>query len=121
MSPTELTTRVRVETGCVVVVLTLLGGWAGGLTAAAGVCAGGLMAIVNFHWLSRRVLRGLGPADGLALGWSLGFGLRFATLTAATAILLANQWVHPLAVVVGLTLLPCTLVRCGLAEASRRG
>jgi ATP synthase I chain len=120
MSPTELTSRVTFETGCVVAVLTLLAGWAGGFAAAAGVCAGGTMAIVNFRSLSRRFVGLLGNADGAVVGWAFGFGLRFAALSVATAILVASEWAHPLGVVVGFTLLPCTLIRCGLA-ASRQG
>lgn len=121
MSPSELTSRVTLETGCVVAVLTLLAGWAGGLAAATGVCAGGAMAVANFRWLSRRVVRVLGQGDGPAVGWALGFGVRLGALAAAIAALVASEWAHPVWVVVGFTLLPCTLIRCGLAEASRQG
>ena len=121
MNPTELTSRVTFETGCVVVVLTLLAGWAGGVAAAAGVCAGGALAIANFRWLSRRVVGVLGHPDGAVVGWAFGFGVRFAALAAAIAALVASEWAHPLGVVVGFTLLPCIVIRCGLAEASRQG
>jgi hypothetical protein len=120
MSPTELTSRVTFETGCAAAVLTLLAGWVGGLTVAAGVGAGATMAIANFRWLSWRVV-GLGRADGAVPGWAVGFGLRFAALATAIGVLLASEWVHPVGVVIGFTLLPCTLIRRGLAETNRQG
>jgi hypothetical protein len=121
MSPIELMSRVTFETGCVVAVLTLLAGWAAGLPAAVGVGTGGTMAIVNFRWLSRRVIGVLGQADAPVVGWVFGFGVRFAALAVAIGALTASGWAHPVGVVVGFTLLPCTLIRRGLLEADRRG
>ena len=116
MSPMELTSRVTWESGGAVAVLSLVSGLVGGVPAAAGVGAGGVLAIANFRWLAGRVVSVLDgvPAPG---GWALGFGIRFIALAVATAGLMASEWAHPLGVVVGLTVLPCALVLRGLGQA----
>lgn len=122
MSPTDLTSRVTFESGGVVAALALLAVWVGGVTAAAGVCAGGALAIANFRWLSGRtltVLAGLSGQGPLG-GWALGFGLRLGALAAVTAGLLVSGWAHPVGVVVGFTVLPCVLIVRGLALARER-
>jgi hypothetical protein len=123
MSPTELSARVTRDTGGLVAALTLLAGWVGGAAAAVGVCAGGALALVNFLWLSGRVVAVLGDVSGGSAsygGWVLGFGLRLVTLAVATGFLVGSGWAHPVGVVVGLTVLPCTLIMRGLAQASAR-
>ena len=133
----ELMSRVTIETGYLVIALSVLAGWIGGLTAAAGVCAGGAMAIVNFRWLSRRVLGGLGQAGTSAdapggtqadsphgvpvAGWVLGFGVRFTVLAVAIGAVVASGWAHPVGLVIGFSLLPFTLIGRGLLEGTRRG
>jgi hypothetical protein len=44
-------------------------------------------------------------------------GLRFLAFGAACAVLLATGWAHPVALVAGLTALPCALVGHGLRAA----
>jgi len=122
MSPTDLTSRVTFDSGGLVAALALLAGWVAGITAAAGVCAGGALAILNFRWLAGRtltVLAGLSGHGPLG-GWALGFGLRLGALAAVTAGLLMSGWAHPVGVVVGLTALPCVLIVRGLAFARER-
>lgn len=116
MSPIELTSRVTWESGGAVAALSFLSGLIGGVPVAAGVGAGGVLAIANFRWLAGRVV---GVLDGVPApgGWALGFGLRLMALAAATAGLLASGWAHPLGIVVGFTILPCALVRQGFAGA----
>jgi hypothetical protein len=117
MKPTELTSRVAWEAGGGVAILALVSGLLGGAAVAAGVGAGGLLAIANFRWLAGRVVGVLdgGPAPG---GWALGFGLRLAAMACATAGLLATGAVHPLGMVVGLTVLPGALIVRGLWESA---
>lgn len=116
MTPMELTSRVTWESGGAVAVLSLVSGLVGGVPVAAGVGAGGVLAITNFRWLAGRVVSVLGgvPTPG---GWALGFGLRLIALACATAGLMATGLVHPLGVVVGLTVLPGALVLRGLRQA----
>lgn len=119
MSPIELTSRVTWESGGAVAALSFLSGLIGGVPVAAGVGAGGVLAIANFRWLAGRVVAVLDgmPAPG---GWALGFGLRLLALAAATAGLLASGWVHPVGIVAGFTVLPCALVRQGVARTRAR-
>jgi len=116
MTPMELTSRVTWESGGAVAVLSLVSGLVGGIPVAAGVGAGGVLAITNFRWLAGRVVSVLGGVPTLG-GWALGFGLRLIALACATAGLMATGLVHPLGVVVGLTVLPGALVLRGLRQA----
>ena len=50
-------------------------------------------------------------------GWIFGAGVRFAVLFVAFAALCAGGYAHPVAVVVGLTVLPCALIAQGLRSA----
>jgi hypothetical protein len=121
MSPAELTSRVTADTGYLVAALALLAAWVGGAAAAVGVLAGGGLALANFRWLAGRVLA-LGEVGGAAPagGWIPGFALRLAAMGVATAVLVATGWAHPVALVAGLTTLPCAVVARGLAQAGAR-
>jgi hypothetical protein len=116
MSPVELTSRVTWESGWAVALLSLGAALGIGGSAAAGVVAGGILAILNFRWLAGRVvcvLDGVPPPGG----WVLGFGVRLVALAAATAALMGSGWAHPLGVVAGFTVLPCALIWHGLGQA----
>ena len=116
MSPTQLTSRVTWETGGAVAALALASGLVGGVPLAAGVGAGGALAIANFRWLAGRVMGALDgmPAPG---GWGLGLGLRLAAVACAAAGLMAGGLAHPVGIVIGLTVLPGALVARGLRQA----
>jgi hypothetical protein len=95
--------------------LALAAAWLGGPAGAAGAGAGVVLALGNFRWLVARVsCVAPGPARAL---WSVGAGLRFVAVGAVTAALLAAGWAHPVALVAGLTALPCALVGHGLRAA----
>jgi len=47
----------------------------------------------------------------------MGAGLRLVVFGALCATLLASGWAHPLALVAGLTALPCALINHGLRAA----
>jgi hypothetical protein len=120
MIQTDLTGRVVRENGVAVIVLAVLAAAVAGTTGAAGVLAGGALALGNFWWLSGRAAAAVsGPAPAAA-GWGLTFGLRFVALAAATAILLVSGWAHPVGLLIGLTVLPCGLIARGLADATHR-
>ena len=115
MSPMESTSRVTWESGCAVAPCSPVRPRRRG-PVAAGVGAGGALAIANFRWLAGRVVASStgAPRPG---GWALGFGLRLVVLGAATAGLHGQRLGAPAGVVVGFTVLPCALVRHGLAQA----
>ena len=49
------------------------------------------------------------------------FSPRFAACTVACALLLTTGWAHPVALVVGFTVLPCDLIARGLARLEAAG
>jgi hypothetical protein len=116
----DFTSRVALEATVIVAVLALPAAWIGGLSAALGVLAGGLLSVGNFCWLSRQARAACDAVSGVARrdGWMLLSGLRLLVATAACAILLATGWIHPVALLVGLTVLPYEVIAQGL-RASR--
>jgi len=123
MTTSELSTRVTIESGvaCAAVALVAFAGW--GTAAGAGVAASGILMIMNFRWLARGVAAAAaaGGRDGRLAAWALSAAWRFALLIAAFALLLASGWVHPVAVVAGLVVLPCAVVARGLSAARTEG
>ena len=115
----ELRLRVTLETTIAVVALALPAAWLGGASAGIGVLAAGLLTLGNFWWLSRAAsAAGASGARRRDLaGWIVAAGARFTVLFAAFAALCAGGYAHPVAVVVGLTVLPCALIARGLRTA----
>ncbi len=117
MTPGELTTRVTLDTCAVVAALAAVAAWLGGAPAGVGVLAGGALAVVNFRWLVARASAATAAGNAAASAWLVGAGLRFTVCIVACALLLTTGWVHPIALVAGLTVLPCDLIARGLAGA----
>ena len=115
----ELCLRVTMETAIVVAVLALSAAWLAGPSAAVGVLAAGALTVGNFWWLSRAAASAGDPGAPRreATGWIVGAGARYAVLFAAFAALCAGGYAHPVAVVVGLSVLPCALIAQGLRSA----
>jgi hypothetical protein len=115
----ELRLRVTLETTVGVVALALPAVWLGGASAGIGVLAAGLLTLGNFWWLSRAasVSGASGARRPELAGWIVAAGARFIVLFAAFAALCAGGYAHPVAVVVGLTVLPCALIARGLHVA----
>ena len=117
MTPSELTTRVTLDTSAAVLALAALAGWLLGVPSGVGVLAGGVLAVVNFRWLVIRTSVALTTGSTSATAWIIGAGLRFVACAAACGALLAYGWAHPLGLVAGFTVLPCDLIARGLASA----
>jgi hypothetical protein len=116
MTSSNLTTSVTRRTAVAVAVLTLAGGWLGGAPGAAGVLAGGALALGSFRWLAARVVVvSLNPS--MAPAWVAVTGVRLAAVAALAAIAFAGGWVHPIALLAGYTVLPVALVMQGLRLA----
>jgi len=108
---------VAVDTGLLAIGLALAAGWFGGRTACFGVVAGAALALADFWWLSARVdAAGVTDAPRTLL-WLGSAGLRLAGVAVAVALLFLTQQFHPLALVLGLAVLPCALVVRGLRLA----
>ena len=114
MSVRTFVKRATVETAAVAGVLALVAAALAGPSFGIGVLAGGALAVANLWWLTRNLD---GAARGSSSAWSLLAVVRLAAAGAAIAVVLGAGLAHPVAVVGGLTVLPCVLVVRGLAAA----
>ena len=74
---------------------------------------------MNFRWLAARAVAVASSAGVAGGAWLVGAGLRLAAFAAACAVLLALEWAHPVALLAGLSVLPCAVIVEGLRAASR--
>ena len=117
----ELKTRITITSAALAGALALAAAYLGGVSAALGIAAGAVLALGDFWWLAARVGALLSPeAVWGGSGWLLATTLRFIALTAGAAVVLVTGVVHPVALVVGFTVLPVVLVAQGL-RAAREG
>ena len=115
----DLSSRVTWSGLATVAALSVAAGWAAGVEGAAGVAGGGAIALLNFRWLARSMAN---VAALVRHGGSAGAGVRGAWLrhlstVGALGLLLGSGWTHPLAVVLGLSVLPPILIAEGLRAA----
>ena len=115
----DLRLRVTLATAIVVAALALVAAWLAGPTGAIGILAAGALTVGNFWWLARAATSAGDPAAPRreVAGWILGSGARYAVLFVAFAALCAGGYAHPVAVVVGLSVLPCAVIAQGLRSA----
>lgn len=115
----DLRLRVTMATAIAVAALALPAAWLAGPTGAIGLLAAGALTVGNFWWLSRAAVSAGDPTAPRreVAGWMLGAGARYALLFVAFAALCAGGYAHPVAVVVGLSVLPCALIAQGLRSA----
>ena len=115
----DLRLRVTMETAIAVLALALPAAWLAGPSGAIGLLAAGALTVGNFWWLARAAASAGDPTAPRreVAGWMLGAGARFALLFVAFAALCAGGYAHPVAVVVGLSVLPCVLIAQGLRSA----
>jgi hypothetical protein len=114
--------RGVVGVGAACLIPLALGGFlVAGAEGGLGVAAGGALALGNLWLLARGSERALRLFTGRPLHplWVLGLGLRYLALFGALGLLLWSGRVHPLALIVGLSVLPPLLVAC--AVRSLRG
>ena len=123
MATTELTSSVTWAGACTVAVMSGGAWWLAGAPAAAGVAGGGAIALLNFRWLARDVGRAVALViegrGGLARVGRIG--LRQLFTFGGLGLLIANGWVHPAAVGLGLASLPPVLFVQGLRHARKDG
>jgi ATP synthase I chain len=121
MATTDLTSSVTWAGACTVAVMSAGAWWVGGAPAAAGVAGGGVIALVNFRWLSRDVGRAVSLViEGRGSLARFGrIGLRQFFTFGGLGLLIANGWIHPAAVGLGLAALPPVLFVQGLRHARK--
>jgi hypothetical protein len=97
--------------------VTVCGGLWGGWPGAVGGLAGGLISLVSFRWVARGVIRpGVPGARGGLFAAALGVGARHLLLFGALVLVLWSGAAHPVALLVGLSLLPPIVIALGLRE-----
>ena len=119
MAAADLTSRVMWTGACTVAVIGGVAWWLAGVPAAAGVAGGGGIALLNFRWLARDVGRAVAlVAEGRAGLARVGrIGLRQFVTLGGLGLLVAQGWVHPAAVGLGLAALPPVLFVQGLLHS----
>jgi hypothetical protein len=115
---TDFRARVTLETAIVLIAVAVPAAWLGGPSAAIGVLAAGGLTIGNFWWLSRAAVAAGAAGTPHVSGWVFAAGIRLTLLFVAFAALCAGGYAHPVALVVGLTVLPCALIVRGLRDAT---
>jgi len=80
------------------------------------VLAGGAIALGNLWLLARGTSRALALFTGQRIHplWVLSFGLRYLALFSLLGLLLWSGRVHPVALILGLSVLPPVLIVYGL-------
>lgn len=97
--------------------LLIFVGFNASLSVTLGVLVGGLLVTLGFHHTCKIVEKALTPPHKLEMGPTLvKYYLRFAVLVAALTILIIKQWVHPFGLVVGISVLPLSLILSAAAE-----
>lgn len=112
----ELIRRVLVVGAAGLLPLAVAGYLAAGPRGGLGVLAGGAIALGNLWLLGRASDRALALLSARRVHplWVLGLGLRYLVLFGALALLLSSGRVHPVALIVGLSILPPVLIAYAL-------
>jgi hypothetical protein len=117
MTTRDLRVGITRRGAAAVAAVAVGGGLVGGLEGAAGVIAGGAVAVLGFRRLATLV-------DGVAAGpaarglSALGSAaLRHVAMFAGLALVVATGWGHPLGVAAGVAVLPPLLLVEGLRGA----
>lgn len=114
---TSFVVRVTRESLALVVCLAIIATVLGGARGALGVVTGGALAVLDFWWLSGRVAAWSGGADRPRALWVLAANVRFVAVAALCAVVFLRGWVHPVALLAGLSVLPFAVITQGLRAA----
>ena len=91
-----------------------------GVEAGLGIASAGVLTGVNFWWLVHHagIVAGPGAASRRVV-WAATAGVRFLVLLAGRVVLLASGMEHPVGFLVGLAIVPGTVIVLGLRAAGR--
>jgi ATP synthase I chain len=117
MTGRDLTADVTHRTAIAVLAASLAGGWLGGAPGALGVLTGGALGLVGFRLLASRLRAAAGGGPVPAAPWVALAALRFAAVSGVAALLFVGGWAHPVAWLIGYSVLPVVLVVQGLRSA----
>ena len=116
MTPAHFLARVTLDSSIAVVALALVATGLGGTQAGLGVFAGGALGLGSLWWLARGALS-MSQANFARARWVVAAAVRFGAISGAAALVLGTGLAHPVALVVGMTVLPCALITEGLRTA----
>ncbi len=88
----------------ILLVLVLISLFWQSMPVTMGVLSGGVLVIINYRWLGRSLFKMLGnPHPAMQKGFKRNYLFRLLFISSSIYILLVRGGVHPLALVVGLS------------------
>jgi len=94
----------------ILLVLVLISLFWQSLPVTMGVLSGGVLVIINYRWLGRSLFKLLGnPQPAMQKGFKRNYLFRLVFISGSIYILLVRGGVHPLALVVGLSVVVINL------------
>lgn len=95
----------------ILIVLVLISLCWQSLPVTMGVLAGGVLVIINYRWLGRSLFKVLGdPHLAAEKGFKRNYLFRLLFIASAIYLLLVRGGVHPLALVIGLSVVVINLL-----------
>ena len=109
----DLYRNLKILNWGVLLVLTTVSCFVMNHAFTTGIMMGGLIGFANFHLLQRTIHRGFSPE--LALKTRKGtivakFYLRLAAMGALIYVFVSRQWVHPVGLTIGLSIVVISIV-----------
>lgn len=90
------------------------------LSFALGILAGGILVTVNFHLMRRSIEKALIPPHTINVGSALlKHFLRFVGSIAIIAILIIGNYVHPVGLIIGLSVIVASFLLAAFRETLR--
>ena len=111
--------KLKVISWGVLFVLTSISYFVMSHTFTVGVVIGGLIALASFHMLQHTIRKGFAPDRVLKTKKSFiiaKFFLRFGVMGALIYIVISRQWVQPVGLTVGLSIVVISIVIFGLVS-----
>ncbi|MBN1957025.1 MAG: ATP synthase subunit I [Desulfuromonadales bacterium] len=107
----RLLVEMAVRNWIILIVLVVCSLFWRSLPVTMGVLAGGVLVIINYRWLSRSLFKVLGnPNTATEKGFKRSYLFRLLFIACAIYLLLVRGGVHPLALVVGLSVVVINLM-----------
>ncbi len=107
----QLLAEMALRNWFILIVLVLLSLFWQSFPVTMGVLAGGVLVIINYRWLGHSLLKVLGdPQLASEKGFKRNYLFRLVFIVSSIYLLLVRGGVHPLALVVGLSVVVINLI-----------
>lgn len=113
----EIMGFVKTLSWIVLLVLGLMSFWLMDYHFTAGVIAGGILAILNFDVFERSLTAAFSPSEGFRFRKAASivkYFLRLLVLGLAIYLLLKQNWVHPVGLIVGVSIVVISIIGLGI-------